>query len=251
MDSVQSNYVGEWRSVTLVLTNQSKRPIRCTPRAIITKDGQLCARTKVPRHQLWLLGPGEHRQIRGTDIFGSLIITENAAHITPAWQALPDTGMLTLCIHVTDSMGIEHFAAPLCRTLSVFAWRLPLPIAPTPTDTVVLQHRTMIGFAWLPVYPARPGTCYIVRCHRLPDTLTIAEAVRIQQPLLEQRVCNGTQLRWQAKGLSPGTYVWSVQALDQLTELPIGSSDGYSITVPFTIRAALPNNSKHHRRRLR
>lgn len=252
MDSVQSSYIAEWQQATLVLTNQSPRAVRCTPRAVVTKNGQILARTKLPRSDQWVLAPGESVRLRGASIFGRLILAPDPAHHVGLWQALPDTGMVSLCIHVTDSMGIEHFATPLCRTLTVFAYRLPIPLGPNPSDTLVARHPVTVRFSWLPVQPQHSGTCYVVRCFRLPDTLAIAEAVRIQAPLFEQRVCNRTELRWRPHALAPGRYVWSVQALDHERDAPIGSSDGYSLSVPFSV-AAPPKvqRSNHHRHRRR
>jgi hypothetical protein len=250
-DSVVSSYVAEWERIELVLTNQSNRTIRCTPRAVFTKNGQLLARTSVPRTELWQLAPGERVRLHGATIMGKLVTTHAPAHSSSAWQVLPDTGTISLCVHITDSLGIEHFAAPLCRTLSVFAYSLPIPLGPNPSDTFRLRRQSAIRFVWIPVLPRRSRTCYVVRCYRLPDSLIIAEAVRVQAPLVETRVCDTNELRWQAGLLSPGRYVWSLQALDRSTHMPIGSSDGYSIALPFHVASNPATRKMHHRRQRR
>jgi hypothetical protein len=255
-DSVLSNYVAEWQAVRVDISNRSDRTIRFALRAVITKDGRILARTKLPREHMATVAPGETVRLEGAEVFGKLILTGDVHRSDPAWQALADTGIVSLCIAVTDSMGIEHFAEPACRVLRTFSYTVPVPLAPVGDNTVVVSDRkSSVRLAWLPVQPHRRGTCYVVRCFRLPDTLAVAEAIRLQPPLVEQRICDADAFLWHARRLDVGRYVWTVQALDLHSSLPIGSSDGYgpaatfSVTIPAAAHRSQRIGNRRNQRR--
>ncbi|GIV55662.1 MAG: hypothetical protein KatS3mg040_0430 [Candidatus Kapaibacterium sp.] len=253
LDSVLSSYIAEWNHATLELENRSKRSIRCVPRVVVTKAGKILARTKLPRTRVWTISPGERLRLRGNEIWGELVFPDDPRHLDPRWKALSDTGTLTICIHVTDSMGVEHFTAPVCVERYVFSYQLPIPLAPVLSDTLRAMQRKQVTarFQWMPVLPPRPGTCYIVRCYALPDSLNIAEAVRGQSPLVERRICNATSLEWHTQHLPRGRYVWTIRAVDAQSELPIATSDGYSLPAVFTVAppSRAPRPVHHHHRR--
>jgi len=239
LDTLLPSTIAEWTGAKLVLVNRSERTIHCIPRVIITKEGRLLARTKVPRTHAWNLVPGGQLLLHGAQLWEGLVFPDDPRHLDQRWLPLGDTGIVTICIHITDSLGIEHFAAPLCIERRIFHYHLPLPLSPVISDTLRWGRsaRHVVHFQWMPVLPWRPATCYIVRCYPLPDTLSIAEAVRVQQPLLEQRVCNTTTLQWRRPNLPFGRYVWTVRAIDEHTELPIATSDGYSLPATFYVDA--------------
>jgi hypothetical protein len=253
LDSVLSSYIAEWQQATLELENRSERTIRCIPRVVVTKAGKILARTRLPRTRVWKLSPGERLHLRGGEIWGELLFPDDPRHLDPRWKALGDTGTITVCIHVTDSVGVEHFTAPVCVERHVLAYQLPIPLAPVLSDTfrVTRRTRTTVYFHWMPVLPVRPGTCYIMRCFALPDSLTIAEAVRVQSPLVERRVCNATTLQWHPHHLPEGRYVWTIRAVDEQSELPLATSDGYSLPAVFTVAppSRAPRPVHHHHRR--
>lgn len=252
-DSVLSVYVSEWRSVFVEVTNQSDQLVRVVPRAVFSKEGRLLARTAIPHQQLWTLVPGGTVRIDGAALFGQLVGQADPLGSHRHWQPLSDTGMITFCIHLTDSMGIEYLALPQCRTIRVVRYQLPVPLWPIGDEQLVLQRgrRASIRFAWMPILPLRSRTCYILRCFPLPDSLSNAEAVRIQSPLFEQRVCDTAHYVWKRTSrLQPGRYIWTVQALDQTSDLPIGSSDGYSVPATFIVTMPqLHSVPSHHWRR--
>lgn len=252
-DSVLSAYVSEWRSVFIEVTNQSDRVVRFISRAVLSKEGRLLARTVIPRPQLWMLAPGETVRIDGEALFGQLVGQPDPLGSHRRWQPLSDTGMITFCIHLTDSMGIEYLAVPQCRTIRVRRYQLPVPLWPIGDEQLVLQRgrHASTRFVWMPILPWRTGTCYILRCFPFPDSLSSAEAVRIQPPVFEQRVCDTAHYVWKrASRLQAGRYVWTVQALDQTTGLPIGNSDGYSVPATFIVAPPLLHSiPAHHRRR--
>ncbi len=255
LDTLLPSTIAEWTAAKLVLVNRSERTIHCIPRVIITKEGRLLARTKVPLSHAWNLVAGAQLHLDGAQLWEGLVFPDNPRHLDRRWLPLSDTGIVNICIHITDSLGIEHFAAPLCIERRIFHYHLPIPLSPVISDTLRLGRsaRRDVHFQWMPVLPWRPATCYIVRCYPLPDTLSIAEAVRVQQPLLEQRVCNTTTLQWHPPQLPFGRYVWAVRAIDEHTELPIATSDGYSIPATFYVddKSALRRPASHSQQRKR
>ncbi|MCS7000150.1 MAG: hypothetical protein NZ481_04655 [Candidatus Kapabacteria bacterium] len=242
-DSLLSSYAAEWQTLTVTLVNHTDRAVRCAPRVTITKDGRILARTKIPADSLWTIPSQGTLEIGKDYLLERLSLMPDSRHQHPRWLPLADSGALTLCIHITDSLGIEYFAMPVCRTVRVFSYQLPILLGPNANDTLLLLSRkARVRFCWIPVLPQRRGTCYVVRCFALPDSLSIAEAVRVQTPLVERRVCDTAEFVWQPRmRLASGHYVWTVQALDHRTELPIGSSDGYSIPLTFVMHH-LPKN---------
>ncbi|MCX7929109.1 MAG: hypothetical protein N2663_00065 [Chlorobi bacterium] len=247
MASLAPCYVAEWHHAEVIIENRSERSLLVAPRALITKNGRLLMRTKLPHRRCWTIAPGQQLRLAGPEIFGTLISSDGIIGAAAPWQATPDTGQLSVCIHLTDSLGTEILAEPLCQTVTLYNYSLPIPLAPVTSDTLPTARMRTVRFVWMPVLPQRKGTCYQVRCFALPDSLGVAEAVRVQQPLLDQRCCDCTELRWHIERLQPGRYVWSVQAFDRDNLLPIGSTDGYSLTATFTVVARVHGGPLHRR----
>jgi hypothetical protein len=175
-------------------------------------------------------------------------------------------GTYMLCVQLVTSGSFQPVSEEKCRTFTVAAFQLAVPIMPFDRQTLKAEAaQTAITFRWAPVAPA-PATpvTYRILVFEVLNNQTPMQALRSNQPLLNKEVIGTTQYIWQPQlgmiGCCPmdanrdsiaanakmkndaagkKTFIWTLQSLDNLGR-PISdgniNGDGISEPIIFYIR---------------
>ena len=136
------------------------------------------------------------------------------------------------------TMGEEPTGGVFINTLRNVAPRSKTP--PTPPDGLLATPQgNAVSFAWNPATDAQtpaPGLTYNLRVGTTPggfDVVAPMSGPATGQRLIPRRGNAGHNTGWTLQGLLPGTYYWSVQAIDNSFSGSTFSSEG-SFTISTT-----------------
>lgn len=256
--------LGEWgtrREVLTVIVGQgggTGQPIQFKIKVEITaSDGTVAGTNDLTRAQVFSLQPAP--QILTA---AEVMPIENMIFTGKYKSSLDKTGKLpsdnyTLCLTPVRPVDFTPMAPPVCKPFFLAATQLPTLMKPY--DEEILDGKkaqTTIMFRWTPVIPRQTDpVTYRIQVFEVRDFQTPIQALRGNQPLLDQQVIGVTQYIWRPQmsfirgsdttTSNPDTYpaqdklkrekdsktkdmlrfVWTIQTLDSHGD-PITRTDG-------------------------
>jgi hypothetical protein len=261
--------LAEWslnpQTVTLIVTNlgQFSKPIKVRT-TLKTADGTEVSTTDMSQAKIYVFRDGN------TILNSAEVFPYELQRFTAKYQtSLNKTGKLPsdgyqLCVELVLAATLELQAPIKCKTFFVAGSQLP--ICMMPADKQVLDYAkasTAIIFRWTPIVP-KPSTpvSYRLQVFEVLDNQQPMQALRSNQPILDNEIVGQTQFIWQPQGILglakeetetvdsvaqkkgwDGTikggkqFVWSIQTLDAQGK-PIGvdgNYEGRSEPIVFTI----------------
>jgi hypothetical protein len=183
-------------------------------------------------------------------------------------KSLNKTGKLPadnyqLCVQLVEPTTFAVISQEKCGSFYVAAAQLPICMMPAKDQELdIIQARTAITFRWTPLIPKPQGaTNYRLQVFEVLQNQTPMQALRSNQPLLDQTIIERTQFIWQPQGIlgfvedektdsvaekkgwdgtikgSDKRFIWSIQTLDALQN-PIAvdaNYEGRSEPMQFTV----------------
>jgi hypothetical protein len=183
-------------------------------------------------------------------------------------KSLNKTGKLPadnyqLCVQLVDPTTYAPLSLERCGSFYVAAAQLPICMMPANDQELdIIKARTAITFRWTPLVPKPQGaTNYRLQVFEVLEHQTPMQALRSNQPLLDQIIIERTQFIWQPQGILgfveeekidsatqkkgwDGTikgggkqFIWSIQTLDGLgTPIAVDANyEGRSEPIQFII----------------
>lgn len=249
--------IGDWAGRRDVLTLIATPPPQGGARnvkintIIKTADGTSVAVTDMQRAPVKALVQG------GTTIFYAAdVVNMQAMVFTGSYQdKLNRTGKLPagnyqIIVRLDSTDFPIERSNTQTKLFFLSATQLPVLIMPaneTVLPTVVAQ--TAITFRWTALVP-RPTepVHYRVQVFEVLESQTPMQALRSNQPLLDQEVIGTTQYIWRPMlSFATGTdnkFIWTVQSFDNKNEIITGevpNGEGRSEAKIFTVSSATPN----------
>ena len=249
--------IGDWAGRRDVLTLIATPPPQGGARnvkintIIKTADGTSVAVTDMQRAPVKALVQG------GTTIFYAAdVVNMQAMVFTGSYQdKLNRTGKLPAG-NYQIIVRLDSTDLPIERsntqTKIFFLSATQLPVLILPANEAVLPTvvaQTAITFRWTALVP-RPTepVHYRVQVFEVLESQTPMQALRSNQPLLDQEVIGTTQYIWRPMlSFATGTdnkFIWTVQSFDNKNEIITGevpNGEGRSEAKIFTVSSATPN----------
>jgi hypothetical protein len=168
-----------------------------------------------------------------------------------------------LCVQLVEPTTFAPLSLEKCGSFYVAAAQLPICMMPANEQELdITKARTAITFRWTPLVPKPQGaTNYRLQVFEVLEHQTPMQALRSNQPLLDQIIIERTQFIWQPQGIlgfveeekidsvvekkgwngtikgSGKGFIWSIQTLDALQN-PVAvdaNYEGRSEPIQFTI----------------
>lgn len=216
-----------------------------------TTDGTVVGSTNLAKARIISLTGGNQL------FYAADVIPADIMVFTGKYKAsLDKTGKLPsdnyqLCVQLVTPIDYLPVSEERCRAFNLAAFQLSIPVMPA--NDVLLDAKfaqTAITFRWTPVTP-RPvfPVTYRILVFEVLTNQQPVQAMRSNQPLLDQKVTGTTQYIWQPQlgmiGLSAGLdslrtakqFIWTIQALDQLGQpFSDGNVNGDGVSEPAVFR---------------
>lgn len=177
-----------------------------------------------------------------------------------------------LCVQMVEPTTFATLAPERCSSFYIAAAQLPICMIPANEQELdITKARTAIIFRWTPLVPKPQGaTNYRLQVFEVLQQQTPMQALRSNQPLLDQIIIERTQFIWQPQGIlgfveeektdsatqkkgwdgklndHKKRFIWSIQTLDALQN-PIAvdaNYEGRSEPIQFTIADRLKEKLK-------
>jgi hypothetical protein len=123
-------------------------------------------------------------------------------------KSLNKTGKLPadnyqLCVQFVDPTTYAPLSLERCGSFYVAAAQLPICMMPSNNQELdIVKARTAIIFRWTPLVPKPQGaTNYRLQVFEVQENQTPMQALRSNQPLLDQIIIERTQFIWQPQGI--------------------------------------------------
>lgn len=220
---------------------------------IQTTDGSTVAVTDMQKAPVYTLIPGSNTLFTGSDIINFGAVQFQGHYLSRIQQ----TGMLPSgnyqVIVRLDSAELP-VAVSNTQTKFFFVSATQLPVLLLPASNAILpvaSAQSAISFRWTPVCP-RPSepVHYRVQVFEVQDSQTPLQAMRSNQPLLNQEVINTTQYIWRPgisfAGEKQHRFVWTIQCFDYNGSLITGevnNGEGRSEAGVFAVKPSIPNKA--------
>lgn len=216
-------------------------------------DGTVIGKTDLTRSRIYVLKPGN------TIYYADDVLPLDNMIFTGKYKAaLNQSGKLPsetyqICVTLVNIFEFLPLATPKCKVFNIVTPRLPTLIKPYKDQVLdAVEAQSVITFRWTPLTPMTQSVAtYKVLVFEVLQDQTPMQALRSNQPVLEQEVRGATQYIWQPQGilnqnptdengvLKLKQLIWTVQTLDNQGEQPLldGSfnRDGVSEPVAFFI----------------
>lgn len=142
----------------------------------------------------------------------------------------------TICVRPVNIIDYAPLGEEICKNFYLASTQLPILLKPYNEEILdAKKAQTAIIFRWSPVVPAQTYPVrYRIQVFEVLPTQSPVQALRSNQPLLDQLVIAATQFIWQPQlSFLPydeetkklPTYVWTIQSLDN-AGLPVTQTDG-------------------------
>lgn len=140
-----------------------------------------------------------------------------------------------LCVQLVRPVDFTPASEVKCKNFYLATTQLPILMKPYNEEILdIKMAQTAITFRWTPVVPklTLPVT-YRIQVFEVLENQTAVQALRSNQPVLDQQVIAATQFIWRPQlGMAdPGIagqglqFIWTIQSLDNLGN-PITRTDG-------------------------
>ena len=207
-------------------------------KAVVTKGGRTVITTKLQSTLPIIIRQGT-KIYYGTDFWNqnSFNIVASEANITSG-KLKP--GDYQICVSLVNPInGAVINNATACANFQVTEFQEPTLFYPE-NGTVIPEDKAFgMAFRWSAVTPRYLGMVkYRFQMFEIPPPMTALQAVNLS-PIEQQDIPNSTQFLWtsasykiaQAKlsGRTRYRYAWRVQALDAMTNQPIGKNRGATL----------------------
>jgi hypothetical protein len=240
--SVPSPVITTWGSrpstVTYVATRQDSVPLPVIIRTEITNvDGSVVANTDLSKAVVYILG-------RGTRIFfvsdvvnlDVLAFQGRYASILQHTGKLP-AGTYNLSVQLVAPGTFAELSTRQTRVFTIISPQLPVLIMPAENDSLSIEAmNTAVIFRWTPLTPRTTTMVrYRIQVFSILPFQQPLQALRGNQPLLDETITNRTQFIW--RPLLPLSvdstlrrFIWTVQTLDD-AGMPVLSEEGNAESV--------------------
>lgn len=207
-----------------------------------TTDGTQVAKTDITRATVRQLPAS------GSSIFYAKDVLDPGAFIfNPSFQnQLNKTGKLKagtyrLIVSFFNAAGTAQVSNEQTKIFTIVAAQLPVLIAPA--NEVILKEeaaQTAMVFRWTPILP-RPQepVTYTILVFEILDGQTPMQALRSNQPILNNEVKGATQYIWRPQlGMAEegrNKYIWTIRSTDfRGTAITGESTNGDAVSEPYT-----------------
>lgn len=142
----------------------------------------------------------------------------------------------TICVRPVNIIDYAPLGEEICKNFYLASTQLPILMKPYNEEILdAKKAQTAIIFRWSPVVPAQTSPVrYRIQVFEVLPTQSPVQALRSNQPLLDNLIVGVTQFIWQpqlpflpydeeTKKLP--TFVWTIQSLDN-AGLPVTQTDG-------------------------
>ncbi|MFZ1784974.1 MAG: hypothetical protein WAU23_07190 [Ferruginibacter sp.] len=218
---------------------------------IKTADGTTVATTDMLRAPLKTLVPGSTTIFYAVDVVNTQVMVFSSSFQNKINRTgkLP-AGSYQIIVRL-DSADLP-IPASNTQTRTFFLSATQLPVLIMPANETVLPAaaaQTAITFRWTPVIP-RPTEAvrYHVQVFEVLADQTPMQALRSNQPLLDQEVVGLTQYIWRPQlSFANGAdhkFIWTIQSFDFTNNIITGevpNGEGRSEVNVFTVSSATPN----------
>jgi hypothetical protein len=263
-----SKWVTTQGTITLIVNNQGGSGQGPTKRVKIkatlkASDGTEVSSTNLNLAQVVILPDGN-------SVYNAAVVYPlEIQQFTGKYQkSLNKTGKLPadnyqLCVQLVEPTTFAALSQERCSSFYVAAAQLPICMMPANEQELdITKARTAITFRWTPLIPKPQGaTNYRLQVFEVQENQTPMQALRSNQPLLDQIIVERTQFIWQPQGIlgfvedekvdsmvqkkgwdgtvkgSGKRFIWSIQALDA-SQTPVAvdaNYEGRSEPVQFII----------------
>lgn len=249
--------LSEWsarkETITLIITNmQDNRQVKIKA-SVKTSDGTQISSTDMNIAPIVSIPHGTSMQN------ASVVFPLEAQVFTGKYQSsLQRSGKLPsdsyqFCVELDSAANLAPITPTVCKTFFVAGNQLPILMKPYNGEQLEpAKAQTAIIFRWTPVVPRPQNVIYYrIQVFEVLNGQQPVQALRSNQPLLDQTITAQTQYIWQPQlGLirepadSAGSFteqsnrfIWTIQTLDeQMQPLPAdGNYEGRSEPSEFTI----------------
>ena len=232
-----------------------------------TTDGAVIGYTDLARAAVYISS-----QSAGTILnAGDVVPMENMVFSGKYKSSLQKTGKLPsdnyiLCVQLVRPVDYTPLTAVNCKNFYLSATQLPILMKPYNEEALdVTAAQTAITFRWSPVVPHSPEpVTYRIQVFEVLNYQSPVQALRSNQPLLDQSVVGSTQYIWRPQlifaPLDTATiappepvrdpqkgylFIWTIQSLNSHGE-PVtetdGNGEGRSEPAVFYVRTKINKN---------
>lgn len=210
-------------------------------------DGTVIGKTDLTRSRSYILTAGN--TVYNAD---DVLPLENMIFTGKYKKNLEKTGKLPsdiyqICVQLVTTAEFAPLSNVTCKTFNIVALQLPILIKPSSEEILdAVQSLSQITFRWTPITPTQQFiTTYKLLVFEVLDGQTSMQALRSNQPILEQEVRGVTQYIWMPQGIlnqNPADengninnkkLVWTIQSYDnQEQALGDGGANGDGVSEP-------------------
>lgn len=241
MNSTPAATLSEWsnrrETLTLIVSSQAGLNIPVKIKIEIkTSDGTVIATTDLAKAAIYTF------QQANTMLYAADVVPlENILFTGRYKTTFLRTGKLSsdnymLCVQLVTPTDYRSVSDQSCKNFYLATTQLPILMKPYNEeilDATIAQ--TAITFRWTPVVPKLPQPAYYriqvfeVQPHQAP-----VQALRSNQPLLDQQIMGVTQYIWRPQldmknndslTMPAKKFIWTIQSLDANNE-PVVQTDG-------------------------
>ena len=156
-----------------------------------------------------------------------------------------------ICVELVEPTTFAPLAPQQCKSFYVASAQLPICMMPANEQELdIVKARTAITFRWTPLVPKPQGaTYYRLQVFEVLQNQAPMQALRSNQPVLDQIIIERTQFIWQPQGIlgfvedekidsaaqrkgwdgsikGGKQFIWSIQTLDALQN-PVAVDENY------------------------
>jgi hypothetical protein len=244
IDMVLSNTppatLSEWGNrkevLTCIVTGQPGLAAEVKIKAEIkTLDGTVIGTTDLARASLYSFA-GSALVLTANDVLPLDRMIFNGKYKTSLQRTgkLPSDNYM-LCVQLVRATDYSPFSNQVCKNFYLATTQLPILMKPYNEEVLdVKQAQTAITFRWTPVVPKLPTPLtYRLQVFEVLENQTPMQALRSNQPVLDQNIIAATQYIWRPQlgmsDLDKNTtglgFIWTIQSLDSHGN-PVTQTDG-------------------------
>ena len=232
--------------LTYIITGQPGLAMQVVIKTQIkTTDGTVIGTTDLAKAKIYTLSSGT-TLLYAVDVvpLENMIFTGKYKTSLQRSGKLPSDNYM-LCVQLVRPADFTPVSAVQCKTFYLAATQLPILMKPYDGEKLdAANAQTVITFRWTPVVPhLQSSVTYRIQVFEVLDHQTPTQALRSNQPLLDQMLVNATQYFWRPQlsfeysdttnSTNPISlikpkgkiFIWTIQSMDINGE-PVTQTDG-------------------------